>query len=112
MPSAVEHGIERAGELARAVPDQELESDRALSEAHQEVASCLRCPHAVRAGGDADQVNSAGAMLDHDQGGEAPQEHGVHVDEVGGDDAASLSYQELPPSGSPADNGRAGRRPK
>jgi hypothetical protein len=32
------------------------------------------------------------------QGVEAPQEHGVHVDEVGGDDAASPSCQELFPS--------------
>ncbi len=40
-------------------------------------------------------------MLDDDQCVDAPQQHGVHVDEVDGEDAARLGGQELPP-------GRAG----
>ena len=96
-----EHGIERAGELARPVPDQELDRGRALAQVHQEVAGCLRGPRAVGVRGDAGQVSPAGAVLDHDQRVDAPQQHGVHVDEVGGDDAAGLGGQELLP-------GRAG----
>jgi hypothetical protein len=42
-----EHGVEGAGELARAVPDQELDSGHALAEVHQEVAGCLCRPGAV-----------------------------------------------------------------
>ena len=38
-------------------------------------------------------------MLDDDQGAEAPQEHGVHVNEVDGEDAAGLCGQELFPGG-------------
>jgi len=46
-------------------------------------------------------VNSAGAVLDHDQRVDAMEQHGVHVDEVDCDDAAGLRGQELLP-------GRAG----
>lgn len=42
-----------------------------------------------------------GAVLDDDQGVDAPQEHGVDVNEIGRKDAASLGSQELLP-------GRAG----
>jgi hypothetical protein len=92
-----EHGIERAVELARAVPDQELDRGRTTSEVHQQVAGCLRRPRAVRASGDAGQVDAAGAVLDHDQGIDTAEQHGVHVDEVGGNDAAGLRGQELLP---------------
>src|ERR1035441_9021176 len=47
--------------------------------------------------GDAGQVHPAGAVLDDDQGIEAPQEHGIHVDEVGSEHAAGLRGQELLP---------------
>jgi len=46
-------------------------------------------------------VDAAGAVLDDDQGLEAVEQHGVHVDEIGGEDAAGLSDEELLP-------GRAG----
>ena len=68
-----EHGIEGAGELACAIPDQELDRGRALAEVHQEVASCLCRPRAVWMCGDAGQVDAASAVLDDDQGIEAPQ---------------------------------------
>ena len=96
-----EHGIEGAGELARAVPDQELDRGRPVAQVHQEVAGCLRCPRAVRAGGDAGQAGAAGAVLDDDQGINTAEQHGVHVDEVDGEDAAGLRGKELLP-------GRAG----
>src|ERR1017187_7610752 len=40
-------------------------------------------PRGVRVGGDAGQVNAASGMLDDDQGVDTPQEHGVHMDEIG-----------------------------
>ena len=99
------HGVEGAGELACAVPDQELDRSRAMAEVHQEVTRRLCCPHAIRVGGNAGQVDAAGTVLDDDQGVEAPQEHGVHVDEVDGEDAAGLGGQELLPG-----RARAARR--
>jgi hypothetical protein len=69
----------------------------APSEVHQEVAGCLRCPCAVRAGGNVGQMDAASAVLDDDQGIEAAEQHGVHVDEVGGNDAAGLRGKELLP---------------
>jgi len=39
-------------------------TEAALAQVHQEVAGRLRYPCAVRAGGDAGQVNPAGAVLD------------------------------------------------
>ena len=47
----------------------------------RKLRACLCRPRAVGVGGDAGQVNAAGAVLDDDQGVEAPQQHGVHVDE-------------------------------
>jgi len=47
--------------------------------------------------GDAGQVDAAGAVPDDDRGVDAPQEHGVHVDEVDREDAAGLCGQELLP---------------
>jgi hypothetical protein len=75
-----EHGVEGPGELAGAIPDQELDRGRALAEIHQEITRRLRRPRAVGVGGDAGQVNAASAVLDDDQGVDAPQEHGVHMD--------------------------------
>jgi hypothetical protein len=43
------------------------------------------------------QVGPAGAVLDDDQRVDAAEQHGVHVDEVGGEDAAGLRGQELRP---------------
>ncbi len=84
----LEHRVEGAGKLAGAIPDQEPDRSRALPEAHQKVARRLSRPRAVRIRGEAGQVNAAGAVLDDDQGVDAPQEHGVHMDEIGREDAA------------------------
>ena len=58
-------------------------------------AGCVVHSRWVR--GDAGQADAADAMLDDDQGVDAPQEHGVHVDEVGREDAGGLGGQELLP---------------
>jgi hypothetical protein len=42
-------------------------------------------------------VNVAGAVLDDDQGVDAPEEHGVHVDEIDREDAVGLGGEELIP---------------
>src|ERR1035441_7055350 len=84
----LEHGVEGAGELAGAVPEQELDGSSALPEVHQKVARRLGRPRAVRIRGEAGQVNAAGAVLDDDQGVDAPQEHSVDMDEIGREDAA------------------------
>ncbi len=46
-PFRREYGVEGVGELAGAIPDQELDWSRALPEVHQEVAGCLCRPRAV-----------------------------------------------------------------
>jgi hypothetical protein len=42
-------------------------------------------------------VSAAGAVLDDDQGVDAPPEHGIDVDEVGREQAGGLRGQELLP---------------
>src|SRR5689334_14299083 len=44
-------------------------------------AACVA--HAPTGRGDADQVNAAHLVLDDDHGVDAPQQHGVYVEEVG-----------------------------
>ena len=51
-------------------------------------------------------MDPAGAVLDDDQGVEAVEQHGVHMDEIGGEDAAGLRGEELLPGRA----GAAGRR--
>jgi hypothetical protein len=46
-------------------------------------ADCLHRPPAVGVRGDAGQVSAAGAVLNDDQGVDAPQQHGVHMHEAG-----------------------------
>jgi hypothetical protein len=85
-----EYGIEGVGELAGAVPDQEPGGSRA-GQSHDEVTAGLSGPGAVRVGGDAGQVSAAGAVLDDDQGIDAPQQDRVDVDEVGRQDGPAGS---------------------
>ena len=60
----LEHGVERIGELACAVPDQELDCSGALAEVHQDVAGCLCRPRAAGMRGDAGEMDAAGLVLD------------------------------------------------
>jgi hypothetical protein len=61
------------------------------------VAGLLHRPIAGRAGGGAAQVHPAGTVLDEHQDVQSPEEHGVHVQEVDGEDPGGLGMQELPP---------------
>ena len=51
-------------------------------------------------------------VLDHDQRVDAPQQHGVHVDEVDGDDAAGLRGQGPLPGRARAAGRRGRSRPR
>ena len=67
MPSLVKTGVEHAGELAVAIPDQERELSRAVAEVHQKVPCLLGDPGAVRVRCDAKEVDAAGGVLDDEQ---------------------------------------------
>ena len=47
--------------------------------------------------GHAEQMDPAGTVLDCDQRIESPQQHGVHVHEVHGQDGLGLTGEELTP---------------
>jgi hypothetical protein len=92
-----EHRVERSGELGVPVTDQELEAVSAALEVHQEVAGLLGHPLTRGVGGDPDQVHAPGAVLDEKQDVQAPQEHGIDVEEIRGEDRLGLPGQEHAP---------------
>jgi hypothetical protein len=63
---ADEHGIESAGELAIAVPDQKRERSCAVSEVHQKVTCLVGHPGAAGVGGDAEEVDATGRVFHHE----------------------------------------------
>jgi hypothetical protein len=69
----------------------------AVLEIHQQVAGLLGHPGAGRMRGDAGQVHAAGTVLDKEQHVQAPQEHGVDVEEICCEDRRDLPGQECPP---------------
>ena len=92
---AGEDGVERSGELAVPVADQEPEPVGAAAEIHQQVAGLLGDPGAGGVGGDPGEVHTAAAVLDHDEDVEAAEEDGVDVGEVDREDGVGLCRQEL-----------------
>ena len=80
------------------VADQELDVREPLVEAEGEVAGLLHGPLARGVRGDAAEVHPAGAVLDEHQDVQSVQQHGIHVQEVDGEDPAGLGVQELPPA--------------
>jgi len=62
-----------------------------------EVAGLLDCPLSGGMFGDAAEVHPAGAVLDEHQDIQSVQQHGVHVQEVDGEDPGGLGVQELAP---------------
>jgi hypothetical protein len=68
---AGEHGVERGGELAVPVADQEPEPVRSLSEVHQQVAGLLGDPGSGGVGCDPGEVHVAAVVVDHDEDVEA-----------------------------------------
>ncbi len=68
-----------------------------LAEGEGEVAGLLGRPLAGGVGGDTSQMHPAGAVLDEHEDVQSLQQHGVHVEEVDGEDSGGLGVQELPP---------------
>jgi hypothetical protein len=64
---AGEHGVEDAGELAVAIPDQERERSRAVAEVHQEIPCLLGDPGAVGVRRDSEEMDAAGGVLHEEQ---------------------------------------------
>ena len=79
---AGEDSVERGGELAVPVADQEPELVGAVAEVHEQVAGLLGHPVPGGVGGDPRDVRTATAVFDHDEEVEAAQEHGVDVGEI------------------------------
>ena len=68
-------GVERGGELAVPVSDQEPEPVGAIAEIHQQVTGLLGHPGTGRVGDDPSNVHAATLVLDHDENIEAAQKH-------------------------------------
>ena len=102
---AGEDGVERGGELAVPVADQEPEPIAAIAEVHQQVAGLLGDPGAGGVGGDPRDVHAAAVVFDDDEDVEAAQERGVDVGEVDREDGMGLRGEEL----SPGRTGPSGR---
>jgi hypothetical protein len=67
-------------------------------------------PLACGVRGDAAQVHPAGAVLDEHQDIQSLQQHGIHVEEVDGEDPGGLGAQELAPGRARAARRRADTR--
>src|SRR5947209_17003406 len=93
-----EHGIENAGELAVAVPNQQPELSCAVAEVHQKVPRLLSNPDTTRVGSDSENVDATSRVFHHEQHSQLLEQQGVDAEEVGGENAASLHPQELPPA--------------
>ena len=87
---AGEDGVERSGELAVPVADQEPEPVGAVAEVHQQVAGLLGDPGPGGMGGDPGDMYAAAVMLDDDEDVEAAQQDSVDVGEVDGEDGVGL----------------------
>jgi len=79
-----EHRVERGGESAVPVADEEPERSAGLGQHRRDVAGLLADPRFGGVGGDAEQVDSAGGDLDDEQDVDAAEKDGVDLEEVGG----------------------------
>ena len=89
--------VECCCELAVPVAEQELEPASSLAEAQEQVTGLLGRPRARGMGGHAQDVPSPGLDLHHEQDVHAPQQDGIHVQEIARRDAGRRGGQELPP---------------
>ena len=76
------HGVEGRGELGVAVADQEPEATAGLIEIHAEVAGQLGEPRSGGVGGDAEDVDAAGGVLDDEERVQPLQCDGVDMEQV------------------------------
>ncbi len=94
-----ECGVKGGRELGVAVPDEEPEPSVGVVEVHEQVAGLLDKPGAGGVGGDAEQVDPAGGVLDDEERVQAPETDGVEVEQVAGEDRLCLCAEELHPVG-------------
>jgi hypothetical protein len=102
VPVAWNTASNEAVKSGSAVADQECELVEPLVKAEGEVAGLLHGPLPGGVGGDAAEVHPSGAVLDEHQDVQSLQRHGVHVQEIDGEDPSGLGVQELPPAGARA----------
>jgi hypothetical protein len=97
-PGTGQHSVEHLGELPGPVPDQEPEPAGALSQAHQQVPGLLHGPRAIRVRAHTQDMDMAGADLDHEEHVDPAQGHRtVDMEEIAGQHRGRLRAQELPP---------------
>src|SRR3954453_11391049 len=93
-----EDGVKGGRELGVAVPDEEPEPWAGVVEVHEQVAGLLDKPGAGGVGGDAEQVDPAGGVLDDEERVQTPETGGVEVEQVAGEDRLCLCAEELRPA--------------
>ncbi|MBB4786896.1 hypothetical protein BJY27_007857 [Streptomyces rapamycinicus] len=94
---AGEDGVECGGELAVPVPDEEPEAPRSVVEVHEQVAGELGDPCAGRVAGDAQNMDAQGGDLYDEEDIETPEEDGLHMHEVTGEQRVGLGAQKGTP---------------
>ncbi|MGW0771717.1 hypothetical protein [Streptomyces sp. NPDC002676] len=91
---AGEDAVESCGEFRVPVADQVSEVASMLVELPYQLSGLLGGPGGGGVGGDAQDVHGAGAYLHDEQGVQPLQADGVHVEEVGGEQAVGLGLEE------------------
>jgi hypothetical protein len=89
-PASAETVSKASVNWAAAVPDQEPGALGARVGVHEDVASGRGGPRAGRVGGHPEQVGTAAAVFEHDQGVDAFEVDGVDVQEVDRDRCGRL----------------------
>jgi hypothetical protein len=107
---AGEDRVERGGEFAVPIADQEPEPVGSVVEFDEQVAGLLGDPGAGGVGGDPGEVHAAATVLDDNEDVETAQQDCVYVGEVDGEDRVGLGGQELSP-GRPGPSGGRDRYP-
>ncbi|WP_413106184.1 hypothetical protein [Streptomyces sp. Inha503] len=87
---AREDGVERGGELAVPVPDEEPEAPSPLLEIHAQVAGELGDPSTGRVGCDTQDMDAPGSDLHDEEDIETSEEDGLYVHEVSGEQRVGL----------------------
>ena len=99
MPGVVEDGVEQAGELAVAVPDQEPRPAPGILKVHDEVPRGLGDPGCSGMRGRAQDPDPPGGVLDDRQHVQAGAGQGDGLEEVAGEQRLGLGAEEVGPGG-------------
>jgi hypothetical protein len=90
--------VERRAELPGPVPDQEPEPAGGFAQVHQQVPRLLHRPRPIRVRRHAQDMDMAGADLEHEEYVEAAHGHrAVDMEEIARQHRGGLGAQELPP---------------